>query len=81
MKLIIGSSELAKMRIDEEKESEAYFKSILQNLLEAVTPEYKPKKYYTWEKFTSLQKITEILSDKLPDTSLIIVLSKEEWPV
>lgn len=61
--------------------SEKYLTELLDKVLKSVMPEYKPRilrKRASWENLGTVQKITEVLSDRLPDLSWVLVYSNTE---
>lgn len=56
--------------------SEKYLNELLDKILKSVMPEYKPmasRKEENWDELGTVQKITQVLSDRLPDLLWVLV--------
>ena len=61
--------------------SEKYLIELLDKILKSVMPEYKPgilRKGASWDDLGTVQKITQVLSDRLPDLSWVLVYKNTE---
>ena len=61
--------------------SEKYLFELLDKILKSVMPDYKPgilRKGASWDDLGTVQKITQVLSDRLPDLSWVLVYKNTE---